>query len=130
MVVKRSINVDSPMQQRQPLVSGLGSVELLAIRGSGADGFVRAKIRIRDGENAGRVFFVKQPKTEEAYSEKDFTPAEIAQMRKADLERDSQLSTRALVVASLHEGRYRTLEPAPLSEPESFIRMGRYRKKR
>ncbi len=114
---------------RPPLVKGLGSVELLAIRGSGADSFVRAKIRIKDGEHAGRVFFVKQPKSEEAYSEKDFTPAEIAQMQAADRERDRALSTRALIVATIEGGKYASLEPSPLSEPDTYIRMGRYRKK-
>lgn len=104
------------------LVKSLDSVEVLAIRKSGFDGLVRAKVRVRVGDFAGREFITAQPKTEEAYSAADFSPEEISSMREQDEKRDRSLSPLASVIAEVESGRVHAVEPVQLVEPEPYNR--------
>jgi spore maturation protein CgeB len=113
------------------LVRSMDSVELLAIRRCRFEDSVMAKVRLRRGDFADRVFITKQPKTEEEYSPRDYSPDEIASMKRADEERDRTVSPNAHVVAEVEGGRVHPVEPVLLVEPEPYDRfkpfMGRKR---
>lgn len=104
------------------LVKSLDCVDVLAIRKSGFDDLVRAKVRVREGDFAGREFITAQPKTEERYSLSDFSAAEIEGMRAQDEQRDRSLSPLASVIAEVESGRIHPVEPVQLVEPEPYNR--------
>ncbi len=116
-------------ERSEGLVKSLDSVELIAIRG-GADGFVRAKVRVKEGRFAGRSFVTEQPKTEEIYSETDFSRDEIALMRAQDERRDHSISHMATVVAEVEGGRVHPVEPVQLVEPAPYNRFKPFMRKK
>ncbi len=66
MVSKPPLPSLAPHSATAGLVKSLDSVDVLALRKSGFDDLVRAKVRVKDGDFAGREFITAQPKTEEA----------------------------------------------------------------
>jgi hypothetical protein len=128
---KPRISLVPPSDERGApgLVKSLDSVAVLAIR-SGSDGFVRAKVRVKEGEFAGREFVTAQPKTEEHYSENDYSREEIAAMKAEDEKRDRALSPLASVVAEVEGGSVHAVEPIQLVEAEPYNRFKPFLKKR
>ncbi len=122
MVSKPPLPSLAPHSATAGLVKSLDSVDVLALRKSGFDDLVRAKVRVKDGDFAGREFITAQPKTEEAYSSSDFSPEEIRRMRELDEERDRSLSPLAAVVAEVESGRVHPVERIQLVEPEPYNR--------
>lgn len=113
------------------LVAKLDSVEVISMRRSGFDDFVRAKVRVREGEFSGRVFITRQPKSEEIYSPSDFSQEEIAKMKSEDEKRDRSLSPMAQVIAEVENGSVHAVEPLQLVESEPYNRFKPFiRKKR
>lgn len=102
------------------LVRSMESVKVLAIRRSGSDEWVRAKILIEDGEQKGSIFITRQIKTQDTYSSPTYSPEEIEAMTKADALRDSTLSPKATVIAKIEHGRLHVIDQIPLLEPEPF----------
>lgn len=113
------------------LVAKIECVEVLAMRSSGFDDFVRAKVRVKEGEFSGRVFITRQPKSEDIYSPSDFSQDEIAAMKAEDARRDRSLSPMAQVVAEVEGDSVHAVEPLQLVEPEPYNRFKPFiRKKR
>lgn len=112
------------------LVKSVSEVDVLAIRSSTSDGFVRAKVRVNRGELSNRVFITRQPKTEEEYSPKDYAADEIASMKKADEIRDRTINPNAEVVGVVVGCSVRPVEPFHLVEPEPYDRFRPFLRKR
>ncbi len=122
MVSKPPLPSLLPHSATAGLVKSLDSVEVLALRKSGFDELIRAKVRVKEGDFAGREFITAQPKTEEAYSPSDFSAREIADMRAQDERRDRSLSPLAAVIAEVESGRVHPVERIQLVEPEPYNR--------
>ncbi len=122
MVSKPPLPSLLPHSATAGLVKSLDSVEVLALRKSGFDELIRAKVRVKEGDFAGREFITAQPKTEEAYSLSDFSAREIADMRAQDERRDRSLSPLAAVIAEVESGRVHPVERIQLVEPEPYNR--------